>query len=417
MLSEFLLVLPDMGTGVAAIIVFACMPDSRKESNQWGAPPDKACNPPCFLYTGDSVMETTPQTNAQSTSSAPRIEWIDILKGLAILLVVIGHMEYAEGTANPGKVLIGSFHMPLFFMLSGYTAALSLSRNPNLLNFIYRRFRSLMVPYICWMLALPCIYATPELLSQYSFHSTCMGILSGWGQWWFLPCLFLLQLVFVVYSLLCRRLKSGVWAGVIFLLLFAALYLGHRFGLPQLEKLPIKIFYIQHVYTMFLPFSLGVAMFELPRVKAAVTGSKLLASLAVVVFAVLCRARSEFLPTYGWILTGLSGCILMASLFARTSQANTNRFGAAILNQLKCFGKCSMAIYVLSYLLIPATPLFPDASAPQLAVFCGNFLLGLVICYACVGLKAIINLSPFLSAAFLGEFPKRKKVAEASTPN
>ena len=362
-------------------------------------------------------MKTSSQTNAPSASSAPRIEWIDILKGLAILLVVIGHMEYAEGTANPGKVLISSFHMPLFFMLAGYTAALSLSRNPNLLNFIYRRFLSVMVPYICWMLALPCIYATPELLSQYSFHSTCMGILSGWGQWWFLPCLFLLQLVFVVYSLLCRRLKSGIWAGIVFLLLFAALYLGYRFGVPQLEKLPFKIFYIRQVYSMFLPFSLGVAMFEFPRVKAAVTGSKLLATLAVVVFAVLCRDRSAFLPTYGWILTGLSGCVLMTSLFARISLTNTNRFGATVINQLKCFGKCSMAIYVLSILLIPATPLFPDASTPQLAVFCGNLLLSLVICYACVGLKAIINLSPFLSAAFLGEFPKRKKVGGAAVSN
>lgn len=114
---------------------------------------------------------------------APRIEWVDILKGLAILLVVVGHMEYAEGTANPGRVLIYSFHMQLFFMLAGYTAALSFSRRGNLLKFIYRRFLSVMEPYICWMLALPCIYATMGQISHYSFHNACLGILCGWDQW------------------------------------------------------------------------------------------------------------------------------------------------------------------------------------------------------------------------------------------
>lgn len=347
----------------------------------------------------------------------PRIEWVDILKGIAILLVVVGHMEYAEGTANPGRMLIYTFHMPLFFMLAGYTAALSLSRNPNLLQFICRRFLSVMVPYICWMLALPCIYATTGQISHYSIHDACMGIISGWGQWWFLPCLFLLQLVFVVYSHLHRHLSGRAWAGVIFLTVFAALYLAIRYGCPQLEKLPFQIFYIQKVYYMFLPFSLGVAMFEFPKVKAAITGSKLLATLALAVFAVLCRDYRGFHPAYGWILTGLSGSILMASLFARTSRAGTGCIGAALVNQLKRFGKCSMAIYALSYLLVPRTPLFTDTTIPQLAVFCGNLLLGLVICYACVGLKAIINLSPFLSAAFLGEFPKRKKEGSASASN
>lgn len=109
-----------------------------------------------------TVMGSCRNTLIEDTSTprVPRIEWVDILKGLAILLVVVGHMEYAEGTANPGRMLIYSFHMPLFFMLAGYTAALSLSRNPNLLKFISRRFLSVMVPYICWMLASPCIYAT-----------------------------------------------------------------------------------------------------------------------------------------------------------------------------------------------------------------------------------------------------------------
>ena len=50
-------------------------------------------------------------------TSNRRIEWIDIAKGIGILLVILGHtiaLKYS-------KVLY-TFHMPLFFLLSGLVA-------------------------------------------------------------------------------------------------------------------------------------------------------------------------------------------------------------------------------------------------------------------------------------------------------
>lgn len=48
-----------------------------------------------------------------------RIEWIDIAKGTAILAVVIGHTLGPYNGQFFGS-LIFAFHMPIFFMLSGY---------------------------------------------------------------------------------------------------------------------------------------------------------------------------------------------------------------------------------------------------------------------------------------------------------
>ena len=364
-------------------------------------------------------METSPRLGAQGSPAAPRIEWVDILKGLAILLVVVGHMGYAEGTANPGRVLIYSFHMPLFFMLAGYTAALSFSRNGNLLKFVERRFLSVMVPYICWMLALPCIYATTGQISHYSIHGACLGILCGWDQWWFLPCLFILQLMFAAYHLLRRAVPGAVGAVAGFIILFACVFCINRFGGHLFANPDFKIHYVLNTYRMFPAFALGVALFEFPAMKRLVVHGRVVPLLAIVLFALLCRDYAHFHVPYGRMLTGLAGCVIMLRLFSGISSAQTlaANTGGMVLRQFKRLGKSSMAIYVLSILLIPATPLFPDASTPQLAVFCGNLLLGLVICYACMGLKAIINLSPFLSAAFLGEFPKRKKVGGAAASN
>ena len=124
-----------------------------------------------------------------------------------------------------------------------------------------------------------------------------------------------------------------------------------------------------------------VALFEFPAIKRLVAHGRAIPLVAIVLFALLCRDYAHFHVPYGRMLTGLAGCVIMLRLFSGISSAQTQaaNMGGMVLRQFKRLGKSSMAIYVLSILLIPATPLFPDASTPQLAVFCGNLLLGLVI--------------------------------------
>lgn len=54
------------------------------------------------------------------TAEKKRIEWIDCARGIAILLVIVGH-----GVDGFPRALIFSFHMPLFFILSGRTSRYS----------------------------------------------------------------------------------------------------------------------------------------------------------------------------------------------------------------------------------------------------------------------------------------------------
>lgn len=52
-----------------------------------------------------------------------RLDYIDKLRGFAILLVVMGHLYLpytAQGNSHPVAEMIYSFHMPLFFFISGY---------------------------------------------------------------------------------------------------------------------------------------------------------------------------------------------------------------------------------------------------------------------------------------------------------
>lgn len=69
-------------------------------------------------------------------SSNKRIQWIDIAKGIGIILVLIGHISLNKKINN----FIYSFHMPLFFILSGY-----LYKNKE--NYVKKKTKTILVPY------------------------------------------------------------------------------------------------------------------------------------------------------------------------------------------------------------------------------------------------------------------------------
>lgn len=72
---------------------------------------------------------------------------IDIMKGICIILMVLGH------TAFPGTQFIYLFHMPIFFMVAGYCYNDRYSENiHSVLSFIYRRLKSLWIPYVTYNL-------------------------------------------------------------------------------------------------------------------------------------------------------------------------------------------------------------------------------------------------------------------------
>lgn len=67
----------------------------------------------------------------------------DIDKGIAIYLVVLGHLF---GGANP---YITFCHMPVFFFVSGYFAYSSMQKHKSR-DIIKRKIESLLIPYLFW---------------------------------------------------------------------------------------------------------------------------------------------------------------------------------------------------------------------------------------------------------------------------
>ena len=68
---------------------------------------------------------------------------IDTLKGIGILLVVLGHNWITLEEKGTLFQLIYSFHMPLFFIISGVFT----KEKENLLSFTKNKIDSILKPY------------------------------------------------------------------------------------------------------------------------------------------------------------------------------------------------------------------------------------------------------------------------------
>lgn len=75
--------------------------------------------------------------------------YIDIMKGLLITLVVIGHLPYFEYDSRT-LTLIYSFHMHAFLIIGGMLS--HISENTKLATILYKRIKGTLIPYFIFYL-------------------------------------------------------------------------------------------------------------------------------------------------------------------------------------------------------------------------------------------------------------------------
>ena len=75
-----------------------------------------------------------------------RLYYLDMAKGISIMLVILGHILITD---NPIKKWLYSFHLPLFFIISGCILSIKSIDMPLSKRF-KNRLRSLIIPYFCF---------------------------------------------------------------------------------------------------------------------------------------------------------------------------------------------------------------------------------------------------------------------------
>lgn len=274
-----------------------------------------------------------------------RISWIDVAKGILIFLVVLGHSQITKTTA----LVIYSFHMAAFFFLSGLT----FSANNDFWIFLKKKLSALLLPYLAFsflFLAFQFLKATILHMGVFNLRSGIVSVfipISGrestsvYGLW-FLPCLFLTQVLGYIFLKVFKKNKlfSILFIFVIILLSFSLSYFSKKVSI--IDILPISLAFLLLGYL----FKGKEIVRNIKRLIA------LIICLILFIATVLLNAniskstfdlssmRLGFWPLY--ILSGIFGSffICIIAMFAQN------------FNFLQMLGKNSLYYYGLHYLFI-----------------------------------------------------------------
>ncbi len=289
-----------------------------------------------------------------------RFAWIDSARGIGIVAVVAGHV-WTHGALRDA---LYSFHMPLFFLLSGY-----LFRPHPAWRFARRQIVAQGLTYLVYLFA---ILACDHLIEGMRGHRP---IFSHWPQdlwpvlmggsalkgpftvFWFVPCLLGARIAFNAIARYLPDMLAPAWIAIALTSLGAGVGMGAITDLSPwgLLSMPMALFLLwagaagraigwkKRLVWLIVPLSLaGLFWFPPVNMKAG---------------------------DYGWPILSLAGALATSALIFRI--ASLHPPGAALLRAL---GRGAL---VIMYVHVPVIHyLAPDLPRPLL------FLLGLAIPYA-----------------------------------
>lgn len=174
-----------------------------------------------------------------------RNQFIDALKGLLMILVIVGHsIQYGSGQCYCEKELfynsfvykaIYTFHMPMFMIISGYLFGFSCKKRLNVI--ILSRLKSIAIPFLAFCTI---VYFVWWYLNGVSFFYLSDYLRKMKINMWFLSSVFFNGIIVALITHLFKKYNSLILVCLFFVLLF----------------LPDETIYAPHKY-MYLYFIVG----------------------------------------------------------------------------------------------------------------------------------------------------------------
>ncbi len=253
-----------------------------------------------------------------------RVHELDFIKGLAILLVVIGHTVSQVWDPDPAVYedspvfrIIYSFHMPLFVFVSGCVCSMTLRQN---FRWLGRRLRKIGIPYLLGLILWYGVLgrSTPsEFLSPMAY--------------WYLPFIMVTDSVYFFEKRF--RLRG---------LLFGSVFLA---AVGFWGLVPIQADLANHIADC-LPFYAAGTLF--PEAK------KRLGRRALPIYAVSGAVFTALTPISGH---GIGGQFRRFEELTGTSPAGAVKLGLVLVNKLM-LPACGIGLVLLLTAVIYAIPAF-----------------------------------------------------------
>jgi fucose 4-O-acetylase-like acetyltransferase len=311
-----------------------------------------------------------------------RQAWIDVLKGMGILAVVVGHITFNRAVVAQ----IFMFHMPLFFLAGGYLHDPAAPQRAYLKS----KARSLLLPYACFMMILwPLELMLSVPPDAIDWRQLVLPMLVGGraltgaaGVLWFVTCYFLTQ---QLVHFLLRRYALPVCGAVCAAMLacaYLAAWMWPGWSLPWCADV---VLFAAPLYLIGYA-ARGAALGRWTALWLVLTLGALLLNAAGFANTFDLKAGAYGLPLV--TLASALACVALLAVLAQRIEANVAGRLLAVL------GGASMTIMFLHQLvqLAMAKKLGVMQAAPRIAG-------ALLVCYL---LHMLLSAWPTGARLFLG---------------
>lgn len=344
-----------------------------------------------------------------------RLLALDAIKGLAILLVIMGHVCYfgifnesLQGASYLFSI-ISAIHISFFILVAGYFAQRALTHLGDWVGYFQDKVIRLILPAVLWWL----------FFTFWKNGSAHLGGLYKF-EYWFTVHLFLYFLIFAfqrwlvdkLLSLLSRS-SSNMLKLIMHIMMMLGIYGVLRYSEVYLPiQLPEAVRFLALRASCLYPFFVMgflIKHFDLiSYLRTHIAG--VVAFLGCIVGLVFIRLNTEEVPylMYGlwhpYRLLALSSFVLI--VYALSYLTEKDNF---IARALIFLGQWSLPIYLVHYFFIPRFPFLADyinsidahlRLGSELLIYFGGAVLTLVPTLAVIW---CIKLNPYLDFFLFGE--------------
>ena len=277
-----------------------------------------------------------------------RLEWIDLVKGIAIGLVVIGHMlrgfvssgMYSE-YKNIFKYIdytIYSFHMPLFFIISGalFKNSKKLENMNQYFLFIKKKVILLVIPYFVfsWIQIVIKLIMSNSVNNKVNIMDFFTIIFNPIEQFWFL---YSLMIIFIIMGFIDIKIKRDQIKFIIIILSFL---------LANYTIIDLGI--LGNAISNIIYFYIGEKIIE-NKERIKINNNIIISLLAL--YIILNLAIYNFKFSQNILIISRFIMAVVASLTIITICKKFQYNDKNIIYVFKILGKHSMAIYLLHIIL------------------------------------------------------------------
>jgi len=291
-------------------------------------------------------------------STSGRIDFIDVFRGIGIILMVAGHV----GLTSEFSKLIHSFHMPMFFFISGFF----FKDNQNFKNVLIKKSRTLLIPYFVFGIIISIFYIFKEIMFGNGIDASdavsilkcflwdnSVGLPPVWAMW-FLTALFFTD---IFYFLISKYIKNDVLKSLV--VLAAAV-----FGNLETVLLPFRLPWSMGAAFVGLGFfHIGVMLkkYENSFISRNLLNMKWYLWLPLAVLCLFLIYKNDyvdmrsgyyaFIPLF-WVNAVLSSCLIFNFSKVITRFFNDIKILMPFTEYLKAAGKNSIVYVCLNQLVI-----------------------------------------------------------------